>query len=45
MILGLLLGVLGGFVLGVLFGRRNKNKVEVALAEANALLAKAGIKK
>ena len=36
--------LVGGFVFGVLFGRRNKKKVEAALAEAKALLEKAGIK-
>lgn len=32
-----------GLVVGVLFGRRNTQKVEAALAEAKALLKKAGI--
>jgi gas vesicle protein len=40
MILGILIGAVAGFVGGVLFGRRNTKKVELALAEANALLAK-----
>lgn len=31
------------FVVGVLFGRRNTKKVETALADAKALLKKAGI--
>ena len=31
------------FVVGVLFGRRNTAKVEAALADAKALLKKAGI--
>jgi hypothetical protein len=40
--------ILGGsvvvaFVVGVLFGRKNTKKVELALAEAKALLKKAGI--
>ena len=32
-----------GFVFGVLFGRKNKKKVEVSVDEAKAILAKAGI--
>ena len=32
-----------GFVFGVLFGRKNKKKVEVSVDEAKAVLAKAGI--
>jgi hypothetical protein len=34
-----IVGVAVGFVTGVLVGRRNKAKVERALAEANALIA------
>ena len=30
----------GGFVFGVLFGRRNTKKVEAAVAEANAVIGK-----
>ena len=33
-----------GFVVGVLFGRRNPKKVQVSVDEAKAILAKAGIK-
>ena len=33
-----------GFVVGVLFGRRNPKKVAVSVDEAKAILAKAGIK-
>lgn len=36
--------VVGGFVFGVLFGRKNPKKVEVTVDEAKAILAKAGIK-
>lgn len=36
--------LVGGFVFGVLFGRRNTKKVEAALAELQAAAAKAGIK-
>lgn len=32
----LLLGIVIGFVFGVLFGRRNQKKVEAALAELKA---------
>jgi hypothetical protein len=32
-----------GFVVGVLVGRRNAAKVEVGVAEAKAILKKAGI--
>lgn len=32
-----------GFVGGVLFGRRNTKKVELALAEVKAAAAKAGV--
>ena len=44
----LTIGLIGGaavvgFVVGVLFGRRNTKKVEAALADAKALLKKAGI--
>ena len=33
----------GGFVAGILIGRRNTNKVEIGVAEAKAILKKAGI--
>jgi hypothetical protein len=36
--------VVGGFVFGVLFGRKNKKKVETTVEEAKEVLAKAGIK-
>jgi uncharacterized protein YneF (UPF0154 family) len=34
----------GGFVGGVLFGRRNTKKVELALADVKAAALKAGVK-
>lgn len=37
MIVGLLIGGIAGFIAGVLVGRRNKNKVEAAVAEAHKL--------
>lgn len=37
MIVGLVIGAVAGFVGGVLFGRRNKKKVEAAVAEAKKL--------
>lgn len=37
MIVGLLIGVVGGFVFGVLFGRRNKKKVEAAVSEVHKI--------
>ena len=43
MLIGLLIGAVGGFVAGVLVGRRNKKKVEVTVAQAKAILKKAGI--
>jgi hypothetical protein len=36
--------VVGGFVVGVLFGRKNPKKVEISVEEAKAILTKAGIK-
>lgn len=33
-----------GFVVGVLFGRKNPKKVEISVEEAKAILTKAGIK-
>jgi hypothetical protein len=39
-----LVALVGGFVFGVLFERRNSKKVEAALALAQAALTKAGIK-
>lgn len=44
LIIELAVAAVGGFVFGVLFGRRNKKKVEAALAELQAAVAKAGIK-
>lgn len=35
-----ILGLLIGFVVGILFGRKNKNKVEEALAKAKEELEK-----
>ena len=43
MITTIIIGVValvGGFVFGVLFGRRNTQKVERAVAEANAAIAR-----
>jgi uncharacterized membrane-anchored protein YhcB (DUF1043 family) len=40
MILGLIIGVVGGFVLGVLFGRRNKKKVEAAVEHVKKIVKK-----
>lgn len=37
MIVGLLIGGVVGFIAGVLVGRRNKKKVEAAVAEASKL--------
>ena len=39
-----LVALVGGFVFGVLFERRNSKKVEAALKVAEAALAKAGVK-
>ena len=33
-----------GFVVGVLFGRKNPKKVEISVEEAKTILTKAGIK-
>jgi len=43
MLIGLAIGAVAGFIGGVLVGRRNKNKVEVSVAQAKAILKKAGI--
>ena len=37
MIMGLLIGGVVGFVFGVLFGRKNKNKVEAAVSKAKKM--------
>lgn len=43
LVIELAVAVVVGFVIGVLVGRRNASKVEVGVAEAKAILKKAGI--
>ena len=44
LVIELVVAAAAGFVFGVLFGRKNKKKVEVTVEEAKAILAKAGVK-
>ena len=44
LIIELVVAAVVGFVVGVLFGRRNTQKVEKALVEVKEAAAKAGVK-
>jgi phosphotransferase system glucose/maltose/N-acetylglucosamine-specific IIC component len=44
LVIELVVAVVGGFVFGVLFGRKNVKTVEAELAKVKDLAAKAGVK-